>query len=69
MVNLMDCPNYLTPWKCNGPHLKKMSEIHYLSNEGYYLFNEKWIFIPFEKQFDENQLLEIAETLKFLNKK
>lgn len=69
MGYLMDCPNCLTPWKCNGPHLEKMSDIHYLSNDGYYLFQDKWVFIPFEKEFNEDALISVTDTLSFLNSK
>jgi hypothetical protein len=63
----MECPNCITPWKCNGPHLLKISEIHYKSIDGYYIKNQKWFFIPFEKYFDEKLLIKISDTLNFLN--
>ncbi len=65
-----NCPNCVTYWKCNGPHLEKMSEIHYRSCDGYYLFDsplKQWVFVPFEKNFNEENLTSILETLKYLN--
>lgn len=66
MIN--DCPNCITPWKCNGPHLNKMSEIHYSSEYGYFLKNNsEWKFVPFEKQYSSEVLIEIAQTIDSLN--
>ena len=67
----MDCPNCVTPWKCNGPHLEKSLDGYYKSIEGYWIFKpllQKYVFIPFEKEYDDNQLLDISNTLKLLNK-
>jgi len=66
----MDCPNCLTPWKCNGPHLEKSDSNYYKSSEGDWIFKpllQKYVFIPLEKEYDENQLLDISNTLKLLN--
>lgn len=64
----MDCPNCITLWKCNGPHLKKASEFHYSSEDGYYLLEDRiWTFVPFEKPFTSKVLIDIATTLHFLN--
>lgn len=66
----MDCPNCITPWKCNGPHLLKGSEHHYKSIDGYYVKQPDtgvWLFFPFEKGLDSQELLDIANTLRNLN--
>jgi len=64
----MDCPNCVTPWKCNGPHLEKLSEFHYKCQKGYFMNEDgKWVFFPFEKSFSESELLDIADTLRILN--
>jgi len=66
----MDCPNCQTPWKCNGPHLFPMSDSIYESVHGYFILNNhKWKFIPLEKEFTDDELLDIAETLINLNEK
>jgi len=67
----MKCPNCVTPWKCNGPHLEERCQGLYNSADGYFIFNalrQKYLFIPFEKEYTESQLLDISNTLKFLNK-
>jgi hypothetical protein len=65
-----DCPNCQTPWKCNGPHLSWISNVIYKSNHGYFMFkNNEWKFTPIEKEFDSDELLDIAETLINLNEK
>lgn len=67
-MNESDCPNCITPWKCNGPHLTKMSEMHYSTEYGYYLLeNKKWFFIAFERHLDEDELMHITDTLRYLN--
>lgn len=66
----MDCPNCLTPWKCNGPHLEQYSEYHYKSSQGYYIKEGGfWLFFPFEKGLSEDNLLDIANTLRILNER
>ena len=67
----MECPNCITPWKCNGPHLELVSNIHYKSEYGYFLnkSNNHWVFLPFEKELDSDILLGIMDTLKNLNEK
>lgn len=70
--NRLDCPNCITAWKCNGPHLEKSEENLYRSNDGYYMKSfdsEEWTFIPYEKDFTTSQLLDIYTTLTFLNEK
>lgn len=65
-----DCPNCITPWKCNGPHLEKITENNYKCGEGYFLFeNSVWVFLPFEKNFDKESLLCIIDILSFLNER
>jgi hypothetical protein len=66
----MDCPNCLTSLECNGPHLEKSHNGLYKSIDGYFIFKpllQKYVFIPFEKEYDDNQLLDISNTLKLLN--
>jgi hypothetical protein len=64
----MECPNCITPWKCNGPHLEAHSIYHYSSEQGYYIKEgELWVFYPFEKALSEIDLKCIAETVRFLN--
>jgi hypothetical protein len=64
----MECPNCITPWKCNSPHLIRASDFHYSSEDGYYLLeNQQWAFIPFEKPLTSKLLIDIATTLHFLN--
>ena len=64
----MDCPNCVTPWKCNGPHLLKSSSGYYSSSDGIFIreFGE-WKFIPNEKSFTSQILLDIVNTLNILN--
>jgi hypothetical protein len=67
---MIDCPNCITPWKCNGPHLEKSWDGLYNSGDGYFLFSQslqKYHFIPYEKEYDEDQLLDISNTLRILN--
>lgn len=65
----MNCPNCLTPWKCNGPHLEKIDDNHYHSSDGYYTKDQlsSWTFLPFERSFTENGLRDILDTLRNLN--
>ena len=67
----MECPNCVTPWKCNGPHIIK-NELdginYYSSSDGIFVKEfDQWEFIPNEKSFDSNQLLDIVNTLNILN--
>ena len=64
-----ECPNCITPWKCNGPHLQYVSDIIYKSEHGYFISgNDRvWRFAPFEKEFDTDTLLSIMDTLRNLN--
>jgi hypothetical protein len=61
----MECPNCITPWKCNGPHLERISDSVYKSEHGYFMRREsgQWIFTPIEKEFDSYTLLGIVDTL------
>lgn len=64
------CPNCVTPWKCNGPHLEKKTSGLYSSIDGYYILMHdinEWVFIPYEKNFSSHQLLDISNTLNILN--
>lgn len=64
----MECPNCITPWKCNGPHLEPMSDSIYKSIHGYFLIkNERWVFTPLDKEFDVDTLFPIIDTLRNLN--
>jgi hypothetical protein len=36
----MECPNCITPRKCNGPHLEKSWEGLYNSTDGYFMINK-----------------------------
>ena len=67
----MECPNCITPWKCNRPHLELMSDIYYKCEYGYFMMKEdnRWIFLPFEYEFDADLLLGIMDTLRNLNTK
>lgn len=48
--------------------LKKVSNCYYKSSEGYYMYeNYKWIFMPFEKSLDSDQLKNILLLLEYLN--
>lgn len=52
----------------NSLHLLKMSDKHYQCEHGYFMFkSDKWIFIPFEKEFNESFLGDIVDTLHRLN--
>jgi hypothetical protein len=64
----MDCPNCLTPWKCNGPHLEKIDNNHYSSSDGYYIReNNIWKFLPADRLFSSDELLNILTFLKEIN--
>ena len=67
----MECPNCITPWKCNGPHLERISDSVYKSEHGYFMKREsgEWIFTPVEKEFDTDILLSIMDTLRNFNEK
>lgn len=66
----MDCPNCINPWKCNGLHLEKRWDGLYNSSDGYFMMSKatgKYRFIPYEKEYDADQLRVISNTLKILN--
>ena len=66
-----DCPNCISPWKCNGPHLEKAYENIYRSKDGYYMLSKttnKWVFVAHEGEYTEQNLLDIANTLSILSK-
>ena len=65
----LDCPNCLTPWKCNGPHLEKCSNGWYGFIHGFFIKeNKDWVFLPNEKEINYQDLISITETLKILNR-
>lgn len=68
-LQYMNCPNCVTPWKCNGPHLESVSKIHYKCEYGYFIkkYSKTWVFLPSEKEFDSEALLNIIDTLTHLN--
>lgn len=64
----MKCPNCITPCKCNGPHIVQTSNGYYASNDGIFIKeSDGWKFIPNEKSFGSNHLLDIINTLNILN--
>lgn len=64
-----ECPNCITPWKCNGPHLERCSNGWYKFNNGFFIKeNKEWTFLPNEKEIYYTELLHIAETLRYLNR-
>lgn len=64
----MECPNCITPWKCNGPHLLPLSDSIYESIYGYFMFkNSLWKFMPLDKEFDIDDLTIIRDALRNLN--
>lgn len=68
----MDRPNCITPWKCNGPHLFKVHDTLYRSEYGYFLLKKEsneYVFIPHEKEYSTDDLLDISDTLRNLNEK
>jgi hypothetical protein len=66
----MDCPNCVTPWKCNGPHIVQTSSGYYSSTDGIFIKeSNEWKFIPNEKSFCGHHLLDIVDILNVLNKR
>ena len=66
----MECPNCVTPCKCNVPHLEKVYENIYRSKDGYYMLSkitDKWVFVPYEGEYTAQNLLDIANTLSILS--
>jgi hypothetical protein len=62
------CPNCITPWKCNGPHLVWISDTIYHSEYGYFLFNtNEWVWLPQEKEYNTDTLFMVTDTLRNLN--
>lgn len=49
--------------------LKKLSTTCYYDNYGYYMLGDdkSWLFLPQEKMYSSNNLLDIMNTLKILN--
>jgi len=53
-------------------NLEKVDDLYYKFKYGYFIFQneqQKWVFIPFEKFFDEDMLKISLENLFSLNKK
>ncbi len=49
-------------------NLEKLSNFHYKSSEGYYMYEDfQWVFIPFEKSFNIDRLKTILHILQNLN--
>lgn len=65
------CPNCITPWKCNGPHLDRVSDVIYKSEDGYFMTNtlNEWVWLPHDKEYHFDNLLRIMDTLQNLNEK
>jgi hypothetical protein len=66
----MECPNCQTPWKCNGPHLLWIDDSIASSGDGYfYLQNNEWAWLPFERHYSKDELFSIVDTLSILNER
>jgi hypothetical protein len=68
----MDCPNCVTPWKCNGPHIFTITDNIRKCDYGYFILHEnssEWIFSPIEQDFDVYALMLVSDTLRNLNEK
>lgn len=64
----MKCANCIDLCKCAGTHLEKLSDKIYRSNYGYFVYREtEWLFIPLEKEFNVDRLMNISDTLRNLN--
>jgi hypothetical protein len=64
------CPNCISPYKCNGPHIYHITNKVYRCDYGYFIFRDetsKWIFTPSERDFDTDMLLSVMDTLRNLN--
>lgn len=48
---------------------KNKESFYFKVNDGYFLKEKEWIFLPFEKSFNSSRLIEIANKLKDLNSK
>jgi predicted DNA-binding protein (MmcQ/YjbR family) len=64
---IMDYSSSIYSLEYHNTNLEKLSEKIYKSNYGYFINKDKWIFIPLEKEFDANDLMIIADTLRNLN--
>lgn len=67
----MECPNCITPWKCNGPHLDMVNDSIYKSDCGHFMKNnlDEWSWLPNDKEYNFDTLLTIMDTLQNLNEK
>ena len=48
-------------------HLKRLTKYCYASNNGWYLKDNHWKFLPRKEELDSIQLLEIIKILEYLN--
>jgi hypothetical protein len=51
-------------------NLEKISDLHYKCPYGYFIFKKnesEWVFIPFEKEFNTEELMEVFGILKSLD--
>lgn len=69
----VNCPNCVTPWKCNGPHLVEEDEGGWYSCEFgnfYKIFEGRnyWEFKPNETALSKENLIEILEIIKYLER-
>jgi hypothetical protein len=52
----------------NVSDLEKFSDKVYRFNYGYFILkNNEWLFLPLEKEFNINALMDISDTLRNLN--
>lgn len=70
MNKVTDCPNCFNSSKCYGPHLQKKCRGLYTCDDGYFILDEskrQYNFIPNEKEYNSQKLLDISNTLSILN--
>jgi hypothetical protein len=63
----MVCPNCVSPYKCNGPHVFALSDKVYKCEYGYFILKDEWVFVPIETEFSSDTLFTITNTLRNLN--
>jgi VCBS repeat-containing protein len=66
----MECPNCITIWKCNEPHLIRVNDSIYKSEYGHFIINDsnEWVWLANEKNYSVKQLSLVIDTLNNLNK-
>jgi hypothetical protein len=42
----MVCPNCVSPYQCNGPHVFTLSDKVYKCEYGYFILKDEWVFVP-----------------------